>query len=304
MTTTNKGTRPKRGPARSITGAPTKLRGTPGNPEPEVHVYQPGGFVCATEPRGHATPGGRNLTDLRLDASEGFIPLWDKNVYLNWRFRESVLASRPDRNALKTKTREVLGAALVAWGDAAPIKFKEDTDVWDFEIYLKSSDDCDPQGCVLAQAFFPDAGRHKLYVYPKMFAQSLKEQVDTLAHEIGHVFGLRHWFANTSETAFPSVLFGADNKFSIMNYGADSELTSQDQSDLKKLYQSVWSGQLREINGTPIRLVRPYHELALPTRALAATAAQSNVGQAGGQVGAAQQLLQIASDLLSGELQG
>lgn len=260
--------------------------------------------MCATEVRGHATPSGRSLTDLRLDASEGFVPLWDKNVFLNWRFRESILASRPDRNALKAKTRELLGAALVAWGDAAPIKFKEDTDVWDFEIHIKSSNDCDPRGCVLAQAFFPDAGRHKLYVYPKLFEQSPKEQVDTLAHEIGHIFGLRHWFANTSETAFPSVLFGADNKFSIMNYGADSELTSQDQSDLKKLYHSVWSGELKEVNGTPIRLMRPYHELAIPARAMAIRTTPTNSTQTDGRVGAAQQLLQVATDLLSGNLAG
>ena len=44
-----------------------------------------------------------------------------------------------------------------------------------------------------------------------------------------------------------------------MNYGADSELTDDDKGDLKKLYQSVWSGQLTEINGTPIKLVRPFH---------------------------------------------
>ena len=41
-----------------------------------------------------------------------------------------------------------------------------------------------------------------------MFAQNRKEQVDTFIHEIGHVFGLRHFFANISETAWPSEIFG------------------------------------------------------------------------------------------------
>jgi hypothetical protein len=46
-------------------------------------------------------------------------------------------------------------------------------------------------GCVLASAFFPDAGRHELVIYPRMFAQNRKEPVDTLIHEIGHTFKLR-----------------------------------------------------------------------------------------------------------------
>ena len=45
-----------------------------------------------------------------------------------------------------------------------------------------------------------------------------------------------------------------------MNYGPDSKLTSDDKSDLKRLYQLAWSGQLTHINGTPIRFVKPYHE--------------------------------------------
>ena len=73
---------------------------------------------------------------------------------------------------------------------------------------------------MLASAFFPDAGRHPLTIYPRMFTQSRKEQVDTLIHEIGHTFGLRHFFAQVSESAWPSVVFGTHQAFSIMNYGS------------------------------------------------------------------------------------
>jgi hypothetical protein len=95
-------------------------------------------------------------------------------------------------------------------------------------------------------------------IYPKMFSQSRKEQVDTLIHEVGHIFGLRHFFANISETAWPSQVFGTHKPFSIMNYGHQSELTDDDKGDLKRLYQSAWSGELREINGTQIRLMKPF----------------------------------------------
>lgn len=80
-----------------------------------------------------------------------------------------------------------------------------------------------------------------------------------MIHEIGHIFGLRHFFAPELETPWPSVIFGEHKPFSIMNYGENSELTDTDKNDLKKLYKSVWSGQLTNINGTPIRLFKPYH---------------------------------------------
>ena len=63
------------------------------------------------------------------------------------------------------------------------------------------------------------------------------------------------------------MIFGVHRAFSIMNYGVLSELTDDDKNDLKNLYQAVWTGELTEINGTPIRLFAPYHEageLVLP----------------------------------------
>jgi hypothetical protein len=147
----------------------------------------------------------------------------------------------------------------LAWGDAAPIKFAERQDAWDFEIVMREQDRCNINGCVLASAFFPDAGRHELKLYPKLFEQSGQEQMETLIHEIGHTFGLRHFFANISETQWPSVIVGTHKKFTIMNYGDDSKLTNDDKSDLRNLYQSVWTGLVTEVNGTPVRLVNPFH---------------------------------------------
>jgi hypothetical protein len=134
---------------------------------------------------------------------------------------------------------------------------------------MRLTDDCDANGCVLASAFFPDAGRHHIYLYPKIFEQSPEEQVETLVHEIGHVFGLRHFFANVSEKAFPSRIFGVHKAFSIMNYGNRSVLTL-DKADLKRLYQLAWSGELTPINGTPIRFVTPFHTIGTRSRAVVA----------------------------------
>jgi Metallo-peptidase family M12B Reprolysin-like len=249
--------------AKSAEPNPFQLRGSKESAreaEPLVHVFGKG-VICDTDSRGYATPRGRPPIEIVVDASEGFIPLWAKGTTLRWRFQERSIRSFEDPAAAKAEIRMLLGDALLSWGDSAPVKFVERDDAWDFEIVVRRADDCNISGCVLASAFFPDAGRHELLIYPKMFSQSRKEQVDTLIHEIGHVFGLRHFFANVSETAWPSEVFGAHKPFTIMNYGAQSELTADDKADLKRLYQAAWIGMLTNINGTPIRLVKPFHTI-------------------------------------------
>ena len=249
-----------------------KANETAHDSDSQVHLFR--GFVCDTDSRGHTTPRGRSVAEIVVDASEGFVPLWSRNTTLRWRFRERSLANFESPAAAKSEIRKLLGDALLAWGEAAPVKFAERDDAWDFEIVVRKSDNCDVRGCVLASAFFPDAGRHRLIVYPKMLDQDREEQVETLVHEIGHVFGLRHFFANVSETAFPSEVFGTHKPFSIMNYGNQSVLTADDKSDLRRLYQMAWKGELTQINGTPIRFVKPFHTIGSPESLVSVTAVQ------------------------------
>jgi hypothetical protein len=228
-------------------------------PEETLLVHSLGNnCICDTDARGHATPKMLSKLELVLDASEGFIPLWSKNTLLKWRFQDRSLSVFNNPETVKSKVRNLFGEALLKWGDSAPVKFKEDNDLWDFEIAVRNVDQCSVYGCVLASAFFPDAGKHEFVVYPKIFTQSKEEQIDTFIHEIGHIFGLRHFFAQLSEQQWPSEIYGTHNKFSIMNYGVLSKLTDVDKSDLKALYLAVWSGALKGINGTPIKLVKPY----------------------------------------------
>ncbi|MEN9677083.1 MAG: hypothetical protein RIS76_2979 [Verrucomicrobiota bacterium] len=245
---------------------------------PDDHVFG-NKVICDTDTRGYATPGNRSPLDLVVDASEGFIPLWANNTTLRWRFQERSMDAFEDPQAAMAATKELLGEALLAWGDAAPVQFAQRADAWDFEIVMREADRCNINGCVLASAFFPDAGRHELVIYPKMFTQSRKEQVDTLIHEIGHTFGLRHFFANVSETAWPSQVFGTHKQFSIMNYGNHSELTDDDKADLTRLYQAAWSGELTKINGTPIQLVKPFHTVGGPPENLVAAGQAQTVFQ-------------------------
>jgi hypothetical protein len=237
-----------------------------------IHVFgKDKNIVCGTEARGHVTHKDGPPAELALDATKGFVPLWAKGTVLRWRFQERSLRLVDDPVTTKAEIRELLGEALLKWGDAAPTAFTEDAEVWDFEIVVNHVEECSINGCVLASAFFPDAGQHEFMIYPTMFRQNRKEQIDTLIHEIGHIFGLRHWFANVLEKDWPSVIFGTHPKFSIMNYGSDSELTDTDCADLKRLYEGVWSGGLTKIGGTPVRFVTPYHQTGMNADVLAAT---------------------------------
>ncbi|MGF6452841.1 matrixin family metalloprotease [Pseudomonas sp. ILQ215 TE3946] len=227
--------------------------------DPRVHIYGKNEKnVCDTEPRGYK----RNPAELQLNATEGFIPLWSEGSILRWRFQEQSLSNFESPSEVKAQIEELLSLALKEWGDAVPVSFAKDDDAWDFQIVIQEVERCNTvRECVLASAFFPDAGRHDLVIYPTLFKQELSEQIETIVHELGHVFGLRHWFAPQSEQDYPAEPYGSQGRTSIMNYGADSQLTEKDKEDLKELYSLVRSGKLKQINGTAIRLVTPFHTL-------------------------------------------
>lgn len=230
---------------------------------PDLHVYG-NHVVCTTDTRGFPTPDNRNPLELVVNAPGGIIPLWDRNVTLRYRFNdESFELYFADPTAAKAEVLRLFGEAVSAWGDAAPVQFTQAEDATDFQIFMMQEANCNALGCVLASAFFPDSGRHNLRLYPTLFEQNRQEVIETLVHEIGHIFGLRHFFANISETSSPSKIFGQHNKVSIMNYGEDSRLTETDKSDLKKLYQMAWSGELTSIDHASITFVRPFSSMAL-----------------------------------------
>lgn len=221
----------------------------------DAHVYNKK-IRCITDSRGYKTHRNLSPQEIRIHETDGFIPLWAQGVTLRYRFREQSFGRAS--NGRRAAVQKLFNDAVATWGDAAPINFTHNENASDFELVMMPAEDCDASGCVLASAFFPDGGRHEFRIYPTVFEQSKEEQVETFAHEIGHIFGLRHFFANISETSWPSHLFGEDKPFSIMNYGPQSHLTDVDKADLKKLYKWAWNGELNKIDGAPIQLMHPY----------------------------------------------
>ncbi|KAH7045644.1 peptidase M10A and M12B matrixin and adamalysin [Linnemannia elongata] len=225
--------------------------------------------LCLTEER--APKEDTPKVDIKAHrlGTHGFIPLWDKGVVLQYRFNERSL-ERSRRT--KQEILKLFHKAVSQWGDAVPVMFLENRALWDFEFVVRQHEDCNISGCVLASAFFPSGGQQKLTIYPTMLdGQSENDQVETLAHELGRVFGLRHWFAESEDKqsggGWRSELFGSEDPFTIMNYGNECMLTDTDKKDLKLLYAMAWSRELTKINGTPIVLFKPFSAHApLPNR--------------------------------------
>jgi len=205
-------------------------------------------------------PGVPGIAEIRVDSTDGFIPLWAEGQYLRWGFDIESFDVFEDPVYAMQKVKEFIDAALEAWG-WQPITFVYQENDTDFRVVMKSQKDCDQYGCVLASAFFPSSNQDRVFLYPTLFEQDTTEIVNTLEHEIGHIFGLRHYFAGTLESDSPSELFGEDAEQSIMNYGTLSVMTDADRSDLQRLYEEAWSKQLTHLNNAEIRFIYPYRTI-------------------------------------------
>lgn len=220
---------------------------------------------CITETRFPPPPpvsqAGGIQPEIVVDVQRGKVSLWAPDTTLNWRFDEKSFNRYEDPEAMKRKVRRLLCEAIGAWKDAVPVAFVESRENWDFDIALRKRKDCDESGCTLASAFFPDIVRQRVLLYPTMFEQDHAEQLSTMVHELGHVFGLRHFFADTDadEKKLPSLIFGTHSRFTVMNYGSDSRLTAADRDDLMRLYKAAWSADPQAEIGKQVRLLHAPH---------------------------------------------
>ncbi|WP_210202641.1 hypothetical protein [Sinorhizobium sp. BJ1] len=106
-----------------------------------THVYH-NNACCETDKVGFATPENRPIEELVVDATQGFIPLWDRNVILNWRFQEQSLQRFAKPEAVKAYVRTLFGETPIKWGNAVPVQFSETAEPWDFEIVVRADDNC------------------------------------------------------------------------------------------------------------------------------------------------------------------
>lgn len=106
---------------------------------------------------------------------------------------------------------------------------------------------------VYARAFFPQEAPGEIYIYQfALEGSNANHLANILAHELGHVLGLRHEFAHWRT----SVLWGEKNPQSIMNYfdhPSKLKVGEQDRRELAAFYEY----EQGEYEGQPVTDLAP-----------------------------------------------
>ncbi|KAF2689660.1 hypothetical protein K458DRAFT_427785 [Lentithecium fluviatile CBS 122367] len=171
---------------------------------------------------------------------DNWIPRWARGVVLTFKVDRPTFPSDPAyyvaTSALIEAARKYneleLGVRL-KYVDSGPAVFKM--------IYRRN--DLETKD-YLEHAFFPGADLEErvLVIFSKAFkGPYIGAMVNIFYHALGHIFGLRHEFAHEDphDQQFLSVLFGAENTESFMNYfenWREAVVTEQDARELKDFY--------------------------------------------------------------------
>lgn len=159
----------------------------------------------------------------------GKIPRWKKGVTVNF---AAYAGGYPTPNHAIFAAYRLWEAAKI-WNNLnVGVQFKWVGKLEDAAFVLAYGGD---GGTTLARAFFPNADNlNTLFVYKKAFEPGfINYMVNVFLHELGHVLGLRHEFADQEGGA---VQWGPRNPLSVMSYNFPPQIQPSDIRDTKSFY--------------------------------------------------------------------
>ncbi|KAH6658668.1 hypothetical protein BKA67DRAFT_488290, partial [Truncatella angustata] len=164
-----------------------------------------------------------------------YIPRWKKNSVIKYATSSHGYPSLGYAAYAATQLR----LAAEEWNDVTgvPVKFEWVGDLDEAAFVLQYGGD---KGTVLAEAFFPDEKPlNILYVYKGSFQPTMLPMLRNIfLHELGHVLGLRHEFANQEGGAEGgAVKWGKSNPDSVMSYVFPPTIQDSDKTDLVAFYE-------------------------------------------------------------------
>ena len=168
------------------------------------------------------------------------VPRWDVHTAaqgkLQYYLQASTFRTPDEANFIQS----LLGQAASIWnGAGASVQLQAATNAASASfdvVFDKNGNDG-----ATAMSFFPNAVG-KFYIYPPAFddAPTKAQMLNSVAHEFGHIMGLRHEFALDTEKDEPAVQFEAKNPNSIMSYNrATRSVQPSDKQGLKDFYELV-----------------------------------------------------------------
>ena len=185
-------------------------------------------FNCTTQPGLGNTPTMTDPNALWVGIG-GVIPRWKKGSIVNF----AAYAGGYPTPDMAVFAAYRLWYAAQAWNKAdVGVTFKWVTPLADAEFVLGYGGD---GGSTLARSFFPNsADLNHLYVYKLAFdPKYLNYQTNIFEHELGHVIGLRHEFADQEGGA---VQWGPRNPNSVMSYVFPPQIQPSDVTYTKSFY--------------------------------------------------------------------
>jgi hypothetical protein len=202
-------------------------------------------YVCKTQRAG--------LSEIIIGLGRGNITLWESGSVINWVARAD---GYPSKEQAITAAQAVYAAAS-AWNNAlgGRVKFTY-TDKFDdacFQVSYYGKDDG-----VLASSFFPEQWRtplNDLYVYETQYnPDQIQYIANTMAHELGHILGLRHEFSQEGIPGWlppedniggvESVIYGTRNPKSVMAYYKGQQIQQSDEIDVCSAYDILTNGRV------------------------------------------------------------
>ncbi|KAL7939077.1 hypothetical protein V8C35DRAFT_180 [Trichoderma chlorosporum] len=152
---------------------------------------------------------------------------------------------------------DAMTAAIGKWQADSFVRFKQvdRADHATFAVTYESGD-----GGAYARSFFPNESRgagRKLVVFAKTL-QVRDCLVNILAHEVGHILGFRHEFAQVDkkERKYRSALIGEEDAQSVMNYFEHPSQLQVQKRDIEGL-RTLYGSDRTEYEGMPVRDIDP-----------------------------------------------
>ena len=227
------------GPSSMPRGYPPKLDLGAAHPLSKSHSSDV--YCCITEDSHKNTPHSvPDNNEAALSVKIGWcdeIPRWLLEQCLTYVVCKETFPTRSDG----IHAAKQFAKAILMWGDVG-VTFKEVPRKAAANLRVVYS----PQDHALALAFFPNDNPPEdrtLWIYAPAFEpQHRNNQANFLAHEIGHILGLRHECAMRTEQWMEAVMWGKESPKSVMRKSHPNSnmwrVQQQDLDEVKSFYKT------------------------------------------------------------------